>query len=806
MELLQRRFSLGTRAGVGLLLWLAAAGLAQGQAAPDSLGGLTRKLAQYQQRVPHEKLFLHLDRPVYLSGETMWFKVYAVDGTYSQPLALSSVAYVEVLDAEQRPVLQGKVALKNATGPGSFLLPPALAAGRYTVRAYTSWMKNFGPDAYFHSSVTVLNTLAASGAGSKDSATYDAQFFPEGGNLVQGLRSKIAFKITDKAGKGLAADGKLLNQSGAVVATFRTLRLGMGHFTFTPASNQDTYTAVVALGKNQVIRRKLPRAYEHGYVLRLDNASPEQLTVTVNATSPQRETLFLLGHSRQKTAVALQAQLTNGQATFLVNKAQLLDGVSHFTLFNAAQQPVCERLYFQPPQHRLTLTARPDKAHYTTREKVSVQIAAADQQAPLSANLSMAVYRLDSLNTTAAPAMDRYLGLTADLKGTVEQPDYYFTAAGPAAADAADNLMLTQGWSRFRWEDVLAGPAKPFDFLPEPNGPVFRGQLTQAGTGKPKPGVMTYLSPPGRITRLSNSLSDANGRVQFELSNLLGFREIIVQTDPKQDSTGQLTVLDPFSQQYSSTPLPSFGLTARFQQDYAKRHLQAQVQNVFAGKYRSLFATQPVDSLPFFGPPNETYWLDKYTRFKVLEEVLREYVPGVVVRIRKDGFHLLVVDKLNKSVFEDNPLVLLDGVPVFDMNKIMAFNPLKIRKLEVMDGRYFHGAAVYSGIVSFTTYKADLEDFPLDSRALIQQYEGVQRQREFYAPRYETRQEQQSRLPDLRNLLYWNPDISLVGTAPRTLDFYTGDQAGRYLVVLQGLASSGLAGSTSFVLEVKQPL
>lgn len=110
--------------------------------------------------------------------------------------------------------------------------------------------------------------------------------------------------------------------------------------------------------------------------------------------------------------------------------------------------------------------------------------------------------------------------------------------------------------------------------------------------------------------------------------------------------------------------------------------------------------------------------LDKYTRFKVMEEVLREYVPGVLVRIRKDGFHLLVVDKTNKSVLEA-PLMLLDGVPVFDANKIMGINPLKVRKLEVVDGRYYQGPAVYNGIVSFTTYKGDLEGFQLDPRVLV---------------------------------------------------------------------------------------
>jgi hypothetical protein len=796
-------------AGLALLLGLAPASAALGQV--DSLGSITRSLARYERRGPQEKLFLHLDRPLYLSGETMWFKVYAADGTYARPLALSSVAYVEVLDDKNRPVLQGKVALSQATGQGSFVVPGELASGSYTVRAYTSWMKNFAPEAYFHSTITVLNTAVASGAPraqGRDSLAYEARFFPEGGNLVKGLRSTVAFRVTDHTGRGVAATGKVLDARGKTVATFGTLRLGMGTFTFTPASAEETYTAVLApQGATTSIRQVLPQVFAQGYVLHVENTSPTQLTLTVDATNTQLEMLNLLIHSRQQTAIATRLPLVNGRAVLALRPDQLLPGVSHFTVFNAAQQPVCERLYFRRPgpEQLLALTARTDKAQYALRDKVSLQVAAGSAAAA-TASLSMAVYRLDSLSTSPPPAIAHALWLTADLKGTVENPGYYFTAPEPEATTAADNLMLTQGWSRFRWEDVLAPGLAPLSYQAEPNGHVVRAQLTRAGSTAPRPNLMTYLSSPNRIIRLSNSLSNAEGVVQFEMNNFVGAQDILLQTDPQQDSTSRITVLDPFSKRYAGSALPGYGLTPRFLPDYERRHLQAQLQNTYWGKYRSRYTRSAMDSLAFYGVPDEKYLLDKYTRFKVLEEVLREYVPGVVVRIRKDGFHFLVVDKVNKTLLGENPMVLLDGFPVFNINKMMAMPTIKIQKLEVVDSRYFHGLAVYNGIVSFTTYKGDLEGFPLDPRVLVERYEGVQRQREFYAPRYDTPEAAKSRLPDLRNLLYWNPEISLSGPTAKTLDFYTGDQAGRYLVVLQGLAANGLAGSHSFVLDVKPAL
>ncbi|MCC2545997.1 hypothetical protein LJY25_06035 [Hymenobacter sp. BT175] len=785
-----------------LLLGLGVSGPAAAQL--DSLGGLTSKVLRHG-RAPQEKLFLHLDRPLYLSGETLWLKVYAVDATSSRPLALSSVAYVEVLDRTRRPVLQGKVALKDATGQGSFVLPADLPAGTYTVRAYTSWMQNFAPETFFHGSIIVVNTTVASGvAAGKDSARFDVQFFPEGGNLVAGLRSKVAFKVTAPTGKGAPAEGKVLDARGRTVATFKTLRLGMGSFALTPGAGQGPYTAVLTLGKDKPATYPMPPVYEQGYVLRLEDTPPGQLTVTVDATSVRVESIFLLAHSGQKVAFASQAPLVNGHAVFIVDKARLLDGISHFTLFNAEQKPLCERLYFQRPRQQLSISARADQAQYPTRGKVTVDLATASQQIPLAAGLSMAVYRLDSLNAAPPVSIDQYLGLTSDLKGTIENPGYYFSATGPEAAEAADNLMLTQGWSRFRWEDVL-GPPTPLAYLPEPNGLVVRGRLTQAGSDLPRAGVTTFLSTPSRLIRLNNSVSRADGLVQFEMNNFYSLRRIVVQTDPGQDSTCRITIFDPYSTRFSSVPAPAFRLNPRFQADYARRHLQTQVQRLYDGPARNRFVRLPADSLAFYGQPDETYFLDKFTRFQVLEEVLREYVPGVVVRLRKDGFHFLVVDNLHKTVFEDNPMTLLDGVPVFNLNKLMALSPLRLQKLEVISRTYVHGRALYKGVVSFTTYKGDLAGFQLDPRVLVQQYEGLQRQREFYAPRYDTPQEKQSRLPDLRNLLYWNPAIT-TSTTPQKVEFYTGDQAGRYVVVVQGLSATGLPGSTSFTVEVKAAL
>ena len=183
---------------------------------------------------------------------------------------------------------------------------------------------------------------------------------------------------------------------------------------------------------------------------------------------------------------------------------------------------------------------------------------------------------------------------------------------------------------------------------------------------------------------------------------------------------------------------------------------------------------------------------------------MREYVPGVRVRKRNDGFHYVLFDKPGQTYFQGDPLVLLDGLPIFDTNKIMAFDPLKVKQLDVLTARYFQGPLVYDGVVSYTTYQGDLGGFDINPRALVEEYEGVQEHREFYAPRYETTTP--SRLPDLRNLLHWQPEISLQAASNQVIEFFTSDQVGRYLVVIQGLGNNGRPGSTSLLLHVKPAL
>lgn len=227
------------------------------------------------------------------------------------------------------------------------------------------------------------------------------------------------------------------------------------------------------------------------------------------------------------------------------------------------------------------------------------------------------------------------------------------------------------------------------------------------------------------------------------------------------------------------------------------------------GKFQPLL----IDMLPFYYKPYKTYLLDNYTRFITMEEVLREYVAEVNVVKKQKKYHLntfnapgfeLQSKQPAITIFTKDPLVLLDGVPVFDINKMIAYDPLKVQKLQIVASKYIWGPIVSDGILSYTTYKGNLDGLTLDPGHIILDYDGMQQQRVFYSPDYSTEKEIQNRLPDFREVLYWSADVTTNEKGIGHISFFTGDIPGKYLVVVQGISGNGNAGCDRFIFDVKK--
>jgi hypothetical protein len=775
--------------------------------AQDEAHGMRQALEHYGLANLQEKVFAHTDRTFYLTGDHLWLKLYVADGSFNTPLDLSKVAYVEILDNQNHSVVQGKLALKEGFGHTTLFLPSSLNSGKYILRAYTRWMKNYSPDFYFHKTITIVNPFKPLGLQERAAEKkYDVQFFPEGGHLVSGLSGKVGFRVADQSGKGLKAfDGLIVNQDSDTVTAFEPLRFGLGSFELTPREGEE-YRAVIRDTTGLVISVvNLPPARDTGYVLSVRDKNSDTIIIGVGSNFPPTETpepVSVVLHSRLASIIELSGRPVNGKISFEVQKTELMDGITHITLFDAKDKPVCERLYFKTPEKLLRIYGKTDKPLVPGRSKIALSLATADDRGvPVSANLSVAVFRLDSLQHKEDQDIVNYLLLSGDLPGTIESPSYYVSGAGDAAV-CADNLMLTHGWRRFAWTDVLGSPEKPL-LEPEYRGHLITGRLVNATDGQPASGIPVYLSVPGRRFHFTGTKSKANGELIFELADFYGPGSMILQTNWTRDSTYRIIPANPFSEEFSDRILvQDMNLDKRIQSTLLSRSISMQVENAYLEEQKNRPKSLDVDTLAFYRTPDQRYYLDDFTRFGVMEEVMREYVSAVMVRKRKQDFYFRTVNTKTNELFTENPLVLLDGVPVFDINAVMAYDPLKVWRLDVVANRYYYGKLSFSGIASFLTYAGNLPDFPLDERALVTRYDGMNRQREFYSPVYEVQQQVESRIPDFRTLLYWAPDVQTGEDGDTTLTFYSGDLPGKYLISVQGLTKTGIPGTTSLILEV----
>jgi hypothetical protein len=746
-----------------------------------------------------EKVFTHTDKNFYLAGEIIWFKLYVVNGDDNKPIDLSKVAYAEVLDKDQKSVLQGKIALDKGMGSGSLYIPLSFNSGVYRLRAYTNWMKNFDPAYYFEKPITIVNSTRSPGKYTSPARNYDLQFFPEGGNLVQGIQSKMAFKIVDQSGKGIDCKGFVVNKNNDTVATFHPVKFGIGNFDFTPATG-DIYKAIVQL-PDTTFTRELPVPLEQGYVLRLNSANGSQLRLSITTNVKSADVVYLFVHTKQISKIAERGVLVNGAVEFTIDKNRMSDGISHITIFDRNNLPVCERLYFTQPGQKLIIQPTVEQQEIASRKKMNLAVTSIDEsKQPVPADLSVSVYRVDSLQPAQNDAIDSYLWLTSDLRGTVESPGYYFSERNLEIDEATDNLMLTHGWRRFTWQNVLKSAKPSYSFVPEYKGHIIYAKVTNKTNHLPAADVLAYLSVPGSRVQLYNSRSDSTGIVRFYTKDFYGPSEIVLQTDAT-DTIYRIELVDPFSGKMSSTSLPALELSESMKAIISDYNLSMQVQNSFIGDKLKQFDAPFIDTNAFFGNPDIQYLLDNYTRYSTMEEVLREYVYEVLVRRQKENFHLIVSDVDNK-IFLDDPLTLINGIPVFDPNKVIKYDPLKVKKIDIVKRKYFYGPSIFNGILNFVTYQAD-PSILSDMKPVVLEYEGLQYQREFYSPVYEAQEQISSRLPDFRNVLYWSPDIRTDPQGKAEINFFSSDLKGKYIAVLQGMSADGRLGERSVSFEVK---
>jgi hypothetical protein len=775
-----------------VLLWLLSH-LASGQSNVSDT--LQNRFENYQRKNLQEKIYIHLDHTSYVTGETLWFKIYCVDSRAHMLLDVSKVAYVEVVDRQGDPVLKTKIKLMKGEGDGSFFLPATLDSDNYVVRAYTNWMKNTPEEYFFHQPFSIINPFRKKDRTEVSAKpAVDAQFFAEGGTLLAGVEAKIAFRIVDTNGIGMECSGSIINEQNDTVVEFSPSKFGLGSFHFTPGNN--TYRAVITDSNQKNYIVPFPKASSIGYSIELINES-QNLQFNIRTLGIDQSHVILFGHTRGKTFFVQELPLINGATSFRIPASILNDGVSHFTLFNEELQPVCERLFFKKPKSLLTIRANTDNSEYSPRRKVKLIVDVSNELGiGENASLSVSVHKRDSLETIDGKDIASHLLLSSDLVGEIESPSYYLSNA---TSQEFDNLMLTHGWRRFAWKEITQPSARSPKYLPELEGPILTGKLYNE-IDVPAANTPTFLTNASNAIKVHSFRSGKDGDIRYVLDNIEGATKLYLQTDFTRDSLFRFAIDNPFFNTQKRYNTPALSISANQTNTIISRSVSMQVEDIYSEERKEMQRSLK-DTIPFYGTADEIYFLDDYTRFPVMEEVMREYVKGVWVRKRQGKFYFVVLDNINKSVFKQDPLILLDGVPMFDVNKIMAIDPRKIKRIDVLTREYYLGTNTFPGIVSYFTYSGDLAGIKPHAKSAILEYEGLQITREFFSPLYETERHRSNRLPDRRHLLTWIPSSKIVN-GKAEIEFFTSDVTGTFKINIQAIAPNGKPGSSTTLFTV----
>jgi len=341
-------------------------------------------------------------------------------------------------------------------------------------------------------------------------------------------------------------------------------------------------------------------------------------------------------------------------------------------------------------------------------------------------------------------------------------------------------------------EQATAGPL----YFPETIGPIIYGKSEKSGYSDTQSSL--FVSIAGKSSRIYEVVGTDSNNFAVELPPAIDFQHLYFWSKGYRETN--ITLQDPFDKRPPQLSAPAWQFDSSTIEFIEGQSVNMQVSNLYQ-EYTKIHGYQQLErnwGRPFYGHPEFQYYLDDYTRFLSLDEVIREYIKYVSPRKRGGSLNLYVWDEYTNShslannVFFDNPaLVMLDGVPVNDLGWVMDIDPLLIETIDVVTKKYFIGDEVFSGMINLKTYHHHFAGLELPLIIDRKSYQSIQNPKEFYHPDHGESASANKRIPDRRNTLYWNPHIAITSEKSEQLQFYTGDTTGEYLIEIYGITSQG---------------
>ncbi|MFT4780909.1 MAG: hypothetical protein ACI9SD_000584 [Pseudohongiellaceae bacterium] len=412
--------------------------------------------------LPREVAFAHLNKSLYLKGETIGFSVYVLDKNTKKPSTKTTNVYTLVTDENNKIIKKQLIWAKDGNAYGSFSIDSTFTNGNYTFKAYTNWMKNFDEQNLYSQSIKIVDPEITIGTAKITiSSKLDAQFLPEGGHLIADAENSVGVVIKDTLGYGTPnITGRVLNDNNMIVSNFKTNHLGIGKFLLLHDSKASYRVEIDFRNRIQIF--DLVAADEKGINIALNQvASRVALTFntndkTLSTIKNKPYTLFIHNGSQSKT---IKVKFENKTTlTNAIDRKDLFVGINIFTLFNENNTPVLERIFFNYDGIEALKTA--EAFTKKNEDSLSIQVPVSGIKIAEIAHLSISVLPYDTKSYNADHNILSYTLLQPYIKGYIENAKYYFSDINMKKQYELDNLLLTQGWSSYEWNSVFNNPPK----------------------------------------------------------------------------------------------------------------------------------------------------------------------------------------------------------------------------------------------------------------------------------------------------------------------------------------------------------
>lgn len=775
----------------------------------------------YGERFPQEKVHLHFDKALYNPGETIWFKAYLFSGLL--PSAISHNFYTELIDPATGKVLQRKITpIFEGSTAGSFDLPLTLTNTSLTFRAYTTWMLNFDTAFVYTKNIRIVGKNALTDKKPAENKS-SIKFFPEGGDMITELSNPVAFKAVDSYGFPVnVVKGVVKNSKGAVVTNFTSLHDGMGKFDLEPQPNT-TYYAEWQDDKGKTYKTDLPAARPAGALLQMIG-SDKLLSFVIkrsNNVTPENQRFYLVGNMYQQLVYKATINLSNNFMTSgTIPLAELPSGILEMTLFNSNWQPMAERIVFINKEDYLFDAAiNVGAKNVNKRGKNIITVEVPDT---LRSNLSISITDAVMADKGEDNIVSRLL-LSGDLKGYVHEPSYYFNVVDDSTRYYLDLVMLTNGWRRFKWQDLAAGKFPEIKY-PRDNYLSLKGEVLGVPSSQIAAGSSINAFMEAKDSSRQFFALPLDSRGQFKEEGLIFFDTVRVYYQFNKDKRlteratvsfnngtlrGQSTLpLD--SAWRIPIPMDTSALNrskyiaaeaARIRPEIEKqvktleavtvRAKQKSQKDLMDEKYaRGLFSGGDAIS---FDMVNDPFAQSATNIFQYLQG----RVAGLQINMGGANGPTLSWRQSATSLFLDEMPVdasMIQNLPVSDIAYVKAFRPP------------FFGASGGGSGGAIAIYTRKGNDAKASNASIPGGMEknllaGYAALKEFYAPDH-SKEAALYDAPDVRTTLYWSPYLLTDKSNRRvTITFYNNDVSKRIKVVMEGMNEEGRLTRVEKLLE-----